>query len=223
MKVLVWGAGGHAQVVADILRSQGCAGERICFVGYLDDRADALRDSLGAELLGTIADSAAIDHDALIVAIGRNRVRHRLFEQAADKGERFAIARHPAATVAANVRLGPGTMVCAGVVLNTRAVVGANTIINTAASVDHQCHVGSHVHIAPGVRLGGEVTIGDGALIGIGAVVLPGKTIGAWAVVGAGAVVISDVPPGATVVGVPARQVASSSLASRHQPKSARR
>ena len=212
MNVLVLGAGGHAQVVADILRSQRLAGEPICFVGYLDDRAGELRVSLGADVLGTIADCAVTDHDALIVAIGRNAVRHQLFKQAAERGERFAIAKHPAATVASSVRLGPGTMVCAGVVINTMAVIGVDTIINTSASVDHHCQIGSHVHIAPGVRLGGGVTIGEGAFIGIGAVVLPGKTIGAWAVVGAGAVVISDVPTRVTVVGVPARQVTVSAI-----------
>jgi sugar O-acyltransferase (sialic acid O-acetyltransferase NeuD family) len=207
MKVLIVGGGGHARVVADTLRSQQLAGEQISFVGYLDDRADELRESLGADMLGTIADCAATEHDALVVAIGRNAVRHQLFEQAADKSERFAIAKHPASTVARDVRLGPGTMVCAGVVVNTMAVVGANTILNTSASVDHHCQIGSHVHIAPGVHLGGEVKVGDGALIGIGAVVLPGKTIGAWATVGAGAVVVDDVAPHTTVVGVPARRI----------------
>jgi sugar O-acyltransferase (sialic acid O-acetyltransferase NeuD family) len=211
MKVVVLGGGGHAQVVADILRSQELAGEQISFAGYLDDRADQLRRGLGADMLGTISDCASSDHDAVIVAIGSNALRLRLFTQAADRGERFAIARHPAAIVASNVRLGIGTMVCAGVVVNTMAVVGANTIINTSASVDHHCEIGSHVHIAPGVRLGGDVKVGEGALIGIGAVVLPGRTIGAWATVGAGAVVVDDVAPHATVVGVPARPVMANS------------
>jgi len=44
-----------------------------------------------------------------------------------------------------------------------------------------------------------------GASIGSGAVVLCGVMIGAGALVGAGAVVTHDVPPGGTVVGVPAR------------------
>lgn len=47
----------------------------------------------------------------------------------------------------------------------------------------------------------------SGAIIGAGAVVLPGVRIGSQALVGAGAVVIRDVPPGAVVVGNPARIV----------------
>lgn len=48
--------------------------------------------------------------------------------------------------------------------------------------------------------------IGDGVFIGAGARILGGITVGDGAVVGANAVVIDDVPPGVTVVGVPARQ-----------------
>ena len=49
------------------------------------------------------------------------------------------------------------------------------------------------------------IRIGDGADLGVGAIVLPGVTIGEGAQIGAGAVVTRDVPPGATVVGNPAR------------------
>jgi acetyltransferase-like isoleucine patch superfamily enzyme len=45
------------------------------------------------------------------------------------------------------------------------------------------------------------------ASIGSGAVILCGLTIGESAQIGAGAVVLSDVPPGAVVVGVPARAI----------------
>ena len=207
MNVLLLGAGGHGQVVADVIRAQEAAGEDIRFLGYCDDRADTLRDGLGKEMLGTLADSGTIQHDALIVTIGDNSVRNRIFDQANIRGARIAIAKHPSAIVAPDARVHEGSMICAGVVINTQAVIGANSIINTAASVDHHCRIGDHVHVAPGVRLGGDVDVGEGALIGIGAVVLPGKKIGAWAVVGAGAVVIDDVAPKATVVGVPARPI----------------
>jgi len=50
--------------------------------------------------------------------------------------------------------------------------------------------------------------VARGASIGAGAVILPGLTIGEGAMVGAGSVVTRDVPPGATVVGNPARVIA---------------
>ena len=50
-----------------------------------------------------------------------------------------------------------------------------------------------------------ETVVENGASIGSGAVVLGGIRIGEGALVGAGAVVTRDVPPGATVAGVPAR------------------
>jgi serine O-acetyltransferase len=49
--------------------------------------------------------------------------------------------------------------------------------------------------------------IEDGADIGSGACVLGGVTVGAKAFVGANSVVLDSVPPGATVLGVPAKQI----------------
>jgi acetyltransferase-like isoleucine patch superfamily enzyme len=53
----------------------------------------------------------------------------------------------------------------------------------------------------------GRVTVQEGANLGVGVSVAPGVVIGAWSTVGAGAVVIRDVEPGSTVVGVPARPI----------------
>ena len=59
-----------------------------------------------------------------------------------------------------------------------------------------------------------ETRVEERATIGSGAVILGGLTIGAGAIVGAGAVVTRDVEPRATVVGNPARHVASRSRTS---------
>lgn len=53
----------------------------------------------------------------------------------------------------------------------------------------------------------GGAVVEDGAHIGANATILPGVRIGAGALVGAGSVVTRDVPPGAVVVGNPARVV----------------
>lgn len=205
-RILLLGAGGHAQVVADILLRAQEAGQEAVPIGYLDDDA-ALHGSspLGLPVLGPLSALGEIPHEAVFIAIGDNRTRRRIAEDLTRAGESFAVARHPAAVIAPDVRIGPGTMICAGVVVNTGSVIGAHVILNTGCTIDHHNRIGSYVHIAPGVHTGGEVLIEEGALVGIGATVLPRTAVGAWATVGAGAVVTKPVPPGVTVVGVPAR------------------
>jgi sugar O-acyltransferase (sialic acid O-acetyltransferase NeuD family) len=205
-RILILGAGGHAQVVADILMHARGAGKEVEPLGYLDDDPGlAGKNFLGLSVVGVVSDLSRIKHDAVVVAIGNNSARSKVYARLIEQGERFAVALHPSANIAPGVKLGQGTMVCAGVVVNPQSEVGEDVILNTGCTLDHHNKVGAHAHIAPGVHTGGEVVIGEGAFVGIGAVVLPQVKIGAWSVVGAGAVVLKDVPPGVTVVGVPAR------------------
>jgi acetyltransferase-like isoleucine patch superfamily enzyme len=53
----------------------------------------------------------------------------------------------------------------------------------------------------------GPIVIGDDVYLGLNSIVVGNVTIGSGAVVGAGAVVTNDVPPGAIVVGIPARVI----------------
>ncbi|MFW5895978.1 MAG: acyltransferase [archaeon] len=55
----------------------------------------------------------------------------------------------------------------------------------------------------------GDVVVRDRAMIGAGAIVLPGVEIGEGAQIAANSLVAEDVPPGATVAGVPARRIDS--------------
>jgi sugar O-acyltransferase (sialic acid O-acetyltransferase NeuD family) len=207
MRVLIVGAGGHGEVVADALRaSVASATADIELVGFADDALSLWGKPLaGVSVLGSVRDALAHPHDAVVVAIGDNSARRCMMQSLADAGESFATIVHPSATVAPDVLLGPGSVVLAGAVLNPCVRLGTGVIINTCASVDHHSQVADYAHVAPGVHTGGQVSIGEGALVGVGASIVPRCKIAAWAIVGAGATVICDVPAHSTVVGTPAR------------------
>lgn len=195
-------------MVADILLTGPRASRDVSPVGYLDDDPSLHgKLLLGLRVLGPISELPHVPHDAVIVAIGKNRTRAAIFDTLTGKGERFAQAVHPAAILAADATLGRGVVICAGAVVNTATQIGDNVILNTGCTVDHHNTVARHVHVAPGAHTGGNVTIREGAFLGIGAVVIPGRCVGEWTTVGGGAAVIDDIPDHTTAVGVPARIV----------------
>ena len=206
MKIVVMGASGHGQVVADILFQMWTKGREMELLGFLDDDPKLTGTRiLGLPVLGKLADLPATPHDCVILGIGDNAVRARLYAELTQARKRFATAIHPSAILAPDVVLGAGAALAAGAIANPGARVGENAILNTGASIDHHCVLGAHCHVAPGVHLAGHVNVGEGAFVGIGSCAVQGVQIGAWSVVGAGAAVTQNVSEGATVGGVPAK------------------
>jgi sugar O-acyltransferase (sialic acid O-acetyltransferase NeuD family) len=212
LRVLILGAGGHGRVVLDILTQRGEAS----VVGFLDNNHEIHdRRVDGVRVLGAIDDLPAIaqaEHvGGAIIAIGDNGVRRALAAQVDRAGIRLINAIHPSASVAGNVTLGRNVVIAAGVVVCAHCQIGDSAILNTGCIIDHQTMIGAASHICPGVRIAGRVKVESGVFVGTGATVIPRVCLGCECIVGAGAVVIDDVPPLATVVGVPARPVKLSS------------
>ncbi|HYR08005.1 MAG TPA: acetyltransferase [Longimicrobium sp.] len=206
-RFLVWGAGGHGRVVADVVRAAGGA-----VAGFVDrDPARVGHPAVpGAppvlfsdeELLRALEEGGPRAWDALALGIGDNRARLSAFRRVPDGP--WPPLVHPSAVLSPSARLGAGTVVMPLAVLNANARAGCAVIVNTGAVVEHDCRVGDGAHLSPRCVLAGGVRVGEGAWVGAGATVLPGRSVGAWAVVGAGAVVVRDVPEGTVAVGVPA-------------------
>jgi sugar O-acyltransferase (sialic acid O-acetyltransferase NeuD family) len=200
-RVHLVGAGGHGRVVADALIAGGLDCDRLV---PRDGRA-----GLSIRGISVIAPETAPDMagEKFHIAVGSASIRTRLYERAMAERATPLTVVHPAAVVAADAVLGPGSFVAAGAIVSALARTGTAAIVNHGAVVDHDVVIGDFCHIAPNATLGGEVVIGDGVLIGSGAVVLPGVRIADGVVIGAGAVVVSDIGAPGTWVGNPARRL----------------
>lgn len=200
-KLVMYGCGGHGKVVADIALSRGLA-----VAGFVDDGAPEGSRVLGLPVLGGAGWLEAHHSEiGVALAIGEKHARHRVYQMCNTLRVTLVTLIHPSATVAASARIGAGVVIMANAVVNPDARIGDGAIINSGAIVEHDCEVGAFAHLAPNATLGGAVRIGALAHVGLGACVLPGLTVGQDAMVGAGAVVVTEVPPGVVVVGVPAR------------------
>jgi serine O-acetyltransferase len=104
-----------------------------------------------------------------------------------------------------------------GIEIHPGATIGRRFFIDHGMGVviGETAEVGDDVLMYHGVTLGGtslekkkrHPTIGNHVVIGTGAKILGPFLVGAGAKIGAGSVVVKEVPPGATVVGIPGRVV----------------
>jgi acetyltransferase EpsM len=205
-KVLIWGASGHARVVADIVRLN----KQYELAGFVDNTASAPDRFLNHTVYHDLEDLRTVRNlsaASLIVGVGDCRARMRLAGAAKERGFTLISAIHPRAVVSSDASIGEGTVVAAGAVVNPGCSIGANVIINTGATVDHDCRIADGVHVSPGVHLGGWVTVGRATWLGIGAIVKDRMAIGEGAIIGAGSVVLSDIPERVVAWGVPARSM----------------
>ena len=199
--VAVFGAGGFAKSLIDLMRSVG-RHEPICVV---DDDPAAVSDVLGVPVVGARAYLGPLREQGLglavnaVGAIGRIQTRVEIFKLLLEKGFALPTLVDPQASVAASALLGEGTQVFARAVVASAARVGRGVIVNTGAIVSHDCKIGDYTHVAPGAMLAGDVEVGEGTLVGMGVTTPVGGRIGSGAVIGNGSVLRADVPDGTIV------------------------
>jgi len=194
MNIVLFGTGGHAKVVAEIVQLQGL--HRMVGLVSEDGRPGDFIE--GLEVIASNQNFGEVlpgyDVRGAIIALGLNKHRMHLSELIGGSLE-FVNAVHPSATVSRQAGLGPGTVVMAGAVINPGTRIGAHCIINTASSIDHDCTVGDFTHVCPGALVAGHVDIAVGCWLGIGSIVSDHINIGERAFLSAGARAVQDVPP----------------------------
>ena len=143
MKLLILGAGGHGQTVAELAQLTGKFGE----IAFLDDNLSAHPDVIG--ILDDYLKYQTV-YDAAIVAFGNAALRKKWQEKIAQAGFLLPILMHPTAMVSRSAVLGAGTVIMAKAVVQPHVHCGDGCILSACTIVDHDAKIGDYCHINAG-------------------------------------------------------------------------
>lgn len=158
-KLLLVGAGGFGRVVlehASLLYD--CA--------FLDD-GDATEVD-GVPVIGKIDDIEHLypEYKLLLVTIGNNALRERIYAAATDIGYTFPNIIHPSAYISPHAHMGSGNVILNNAVVQNNARMGNGCILNPFVELHHDSTIGSNVLIYTNSVVRSLTSVGDRVWIG---------------------------------------------------------
>ena len=175
---LIYGAGGHAKVLQDLL------GKLDLEVEVFFDDSNQLYNIRGVKV--SPYEAAFSPDSRVVLGIGSSRVRKLLSEKVKHG---FSVLIHPTAVVASDAIIEEGTVVLAGAVIQSGAKIGKHVIVNSNVTIDHDAIVEDFVTTYPGVYIGAEAVVGEGVVINPNGVIMRFSEIPAYYEIGPGEVI----------------------------------
>ena len=200
-RMIVFGCGGHARSIVDVIRETGREIEII----LVDDGAKDDEMILGCKVLRQYEPKTG---DRYIVAIGDNIRRAKVYQTLREmtQGQPTAVVSKRAHMGMESI-IGQGTFVAVGAHIGPQACVGDNSIINTGSIIEHEAQIGNNTHVAPRSVVCGRANIGNHVFCGAGSIIIDKIRVCDNVVIGAGAVVRECIAEPGIYVGVPARRI----------------
>ena len=169
-KLLLVGAGGFGRVVLEhALSIYDCA--------FLDDGDAVVVD--GIPVIGKTSDMASFypEYKLLLVTIGNNALRERLYTEARNIGCSFPNIIHPSAYISPHAHIGSGCVILNNAVVQNNAKCGDGCILNPGVELHHDSTIGSCCLIYTNSVVRSLAHVGDRVWIGSNTTISTGSSV----------------------------------------------
>ncbi len=183
-KLLLVGAGGFGRVVSELATKQyDCA--------FVDDGVPTGTIVCGVPVIGAISDLPELRrcYDALIVTIGNNQLRERIYEKAEVLGYTFPNVICDSAYISPYAKVGHGCVLLQNAVIQNGASVGNGVLLNPGVEIHHDSFVDDNAliytnsvvrtmaSVGKRVRIGSNVTISNDVVVSDDSDIPNGETL----------------------------------------------
>lgn len=133
-------------------------------IAFLDDGIQ--KEVSGYPIIGTCDEMSSYygEYENIVIAIGNNAKRLKLFQQAKEIGYHLPTLLHPNATLL-NAEVGEGTVIFPGVVIEPQAHIGNGCILDANSVIAHDAKLEDFVLVYANATIGANARIGRKAKI----------------------------------------------------------
>ncbi len=205
MKLLLYGAGGLAKEIYDIVIR--CYSDKYDKIYFIDDFAEETpfyqSERIHFDSIKTRFEN--LDDFEGVVAVGEPAYRDKLSKRFDDIGISLATIIDKTALISPTASIEKGTIVCEFSTVHADVELGRSVLIQPYSDVGHDIKVGNYSVLSSNCAPGGESVFGERVYVGMNATTKEKITVGNDSIIAMGASVFRDVDAETIVVGNPAR------------------
>lgn len=207
--IVIYGSGGFAREIAHLIEDINKVDNKWNVLGFLDDNMDNHGKEINdLRVLGGKEWLSDKENINVVLGIGAPKAKKAIIRNLEQYSNIiYPNLIHPSVTISRFNHIGLGNVICEGSILTTNIKFLNFVTINLNCTIGHDVEIGSYSTVLPNASISGNVVFEECVDFGTNSTIIQGIRVGEATIVGAGAVVVKDLPPKCTAVGMPAKPI----------------
>lgn len=207
--IIVYGSGGMAREVVELIEDINRATPEWNILGYIDDTKGESDELVhGYRILGTSGWLENVKHPVYtVLAVSNPEAKEIIYQKIRHYPLLFPILIHPSARVAQSAVIGEGSVIGIDCIVSVNVHIGRHVFLNMRTVVGHDAVIRDFSSCLVNCIVAGNVTVGEKTLIGSGSIIMEKRDIGNHVRIGMGSIVSFDVEDHHVVMSRPSKSM----------------
>lgn len=207
--IIIYGAGGMAKEVAQLIEDINAVKPQWNIVGYIDDiKGDCGEYINGYRILGSGEVLRRVKAPTnVVLAISSPAAKETIYNKIKDYELKFPTLIHPSARIGKNSQIDSGSIIGIDCIVSVNVHIGRHVFLNMRNVIGHDALIGDFCSCLVNCIIAGDVKVGMGSLLGSNCVIMEKKKIGSKVKIGMGSIVDFDVKSDYVVLSRPSKSM----------------